>query len=218
MKNWLRRHIPLLFLFLIANGPAFAEAQTQGRIATVDMEKIFDRYWKRKAAEDRLKSMQADMEKEAKNMKDEFTQVKDEYDKLYSSAADSNISPEERDKRKKAADEKMKKMSELNDVFKQYDANAKTRLVEQGQRLKSQILDEIRNTASARAKAQGFALVIDISALSGKGTPIVLYSNNESDMTEAILADLNRGAHENDPSKTEEKPADKKDELKKTGK
>lgn len=215
MKNWLRQYIPLLLLFSLAGAPAMAQAQ--GKIATVDMKKIFDRYWKKKAAEERLKSITADVEKEEKNMKDEFNQIKDDYTALNNSSVDSNISPEERDKRKKAADEKLKKMRELDDAFKQYDASAKTRLMEQGQRLKSQIIDEIRNTASAKAKAQGFALVLDTAAVSGDGIPIILYSNNENDMTEAVLADLNRGAHDADSLKSDEKSGDKKEQTK-TGK
>ena len=213
MKNWLRRYIPILLLFLIASGPAMA----QGKIATVDMKKIFERYWKKKAAEERLKSQQSDMEKEEKNMKDEFNQLKEEFNTLNNSTADANISLEERDKRKKLADDKMKKMKDLDDAFKQYDANAKTRLMEQGQRLKSQIVDEIRNQATAKAKAQGFALVLDTAAVSGDGIPIVLFSNNENDITDAVLVELNRGA-QSDPSKFEDKPADKKEESKKTGK
>src|SRR5215471_547397 len=210
MKIWLRRYIPVLLLLLIATGPAMA----QGKIATVDMKKIFERYWKKKAAEDRLKEQQASMEKEEKNMKEEFNQLKEEYNTINNSTADSNISPDERDKRKKLADDKMKKMKDLDDAFKQYHANAQTRLLDQGQRLKQQIVDEIRNTASAKAKAQGFALVIDTAAVSGDGIPVILYSNNENDITEAVLADLNRGA-QSDPSKAEDKPADKKDDTKK---
>jgi Skp family chaperone for outer membrane proteins len=213
MKNWLRRYIPILLLLSVASGPAMA----QGKIATVDMKKIFDRYWKKKAAEDRLKDQQAGMEKEEKNMKEEFNQLKEEYNTLNNSTGDSNISPEERDKRKKLADDKMKKMKDLDDAFKQYDASAKTRLMEQGQRLKSQIVDEIRNQATAKAKAQGFALVLDTAAVSGDGIPIILFSNNENDITDAVLVELNRGA-QTDPSKAEDKPANKKEESKKTGK
>lgn len=213
MKNWLRRYLPVLLLLFIASGPAMA----QGKIATVDMKKIFDRYWKKKAAEDRLKDQQADVEKEEKNMKNEFNQLKEEYNTINNSTADSNISPEERDKRKKLADDKMKKMKDLDDAFKTYDGNAKTRLIEQGQRFKSQIVDEIRNQATAKAKAQGFALVIDTAAVSGDGIPIILYSNNENDITDAVLVELNRGA-QSDPSKFDDKPSDKKEESKKTGK
>jgi len=189
----------------------------QSKIATVDMKKIFDRYWKKKAAEEQLKDQQATMEKEEKSMNEEYNQVKDEYEKLNAATVDSNISPEERDKRKKSADEKLKKMNDLREAFKQYDANAKTRLMEQGQRLKGRIIDEIRNQATAKAKAQGFALVIDTAAVSGDGIPVILYSNNENDITEAVLVELNRGAQP-DPSKTEDKPAEKKDETRKAGK
>jgi hypothetical protein len=56
--------------------------------------------------------------------------------------------------------------------------------------------------------------VFDTAAESANNTPVLLYSNNENDMTDAVLAQLNVGAPPETP-KSEEKPAEKKDEKKK---
>jgi hypothetical protein len=56
--------------------------------------------------------------------------------------------------------------------------------------------------------------MLDTSAECVNNTPVVLYSNNENDITDAVLAQLNAGAPAETPKK-EEKPAEKKDEQKK---
>lgn len=213
MNNLFGKWVAALLLLSLLSTPALA----QGKIATVDVKKIFDNYWKKKAAQRQIDDQKADIDKEEKNMQDEFKQVKDDYDAAINSSTDQNISPEERDKRKKLADDKFKRLRDLQENFKSYDASAKTRLVEQGQRMEGKIIDEIRGAAAAKAKAQGFALVLDTAAVSGSGTPICLYSNGENDMTDAVLLELNRSARD-DTGKSDEKPTDKKDDKKKDAK
>ena len=150
-------------------------------------------------------------------MQDEYKQVKEEYDSAITGSSDLNISPEERDKRKKTADDKFKRMGELQDAYKRYEAAAKTRLLEQGQRMEGKIIDEIRDAVAAKAKAQGFSLVLDTTAVSGTGVPIFLYSNNENDMTDAVLVELNRVAP-TDTTKVDDKPAEKNTDKKKDSK
>ena len=65
---------------------------------------------------------------------------------------------------------------------------------EQRNRMRTSIIDEIRKVVDAKAKAAGYSLVIDIAAESVNTTPIVLYCNNESDITDAVLAQLNSTA------------------------
>ncbi len=191
-------------------------AWAQNRMATIDLRKVFDGYWKKKQAEAALKERQADMEKEDKNMLDDLKKAKDEYDTLLASANDQNASPEERDKRKKAAEDKLKQMRDLRETIDQYERQARSTISEQTQRLRSNILGEIRNVVIAKAKASGFSMVIDTAAESGNLTPVVLFSNNENDITDVVLQQLNAAAPA-EAAKTEEAPA-KKDEGKKEGK
>ncbi len=182
--------VPALLLMGLLTGSAPAQV----KVATVDMKKIFERYWKKKAAEDQLQQLKDDMEKEEKNMESEFKTVKKEYDDATEAARDSNISPEERDKRKQVVEDKFKRMRDLQEGYQQYDRNAKSRLMEQTQRMRTKIIDEIRTVATAKAKATGFNLVLDVAAQSGDATPVVLYTSGENDLTDSILIELNRTA------------------------
>ncbi len=186
----------------------------QGRIATVDLRKVFDGYWKTKQADAALRERAADMEKEHKSMLDDYKKAKEDYQTLLTEANNQTLSLEERDKRKKSAEDKFKQIKETEDSIAQYERQARTTLDEQRKRMRDSIVDEIRTTVSGKAKAAGYALVLDTVADSANNTPIVLYSNNENDLTTAVLTQLNAGAPADAP-KTDPKKADKKDEKKK---
>ncbi len=212
MQNLLCRWVPAVFLMTLLTGSAWA----QGRLATVDLKKVFDGYWKTKQASAALDERKKDMEKEDKNMLDDYKKMKDEYAQLDSASNDQNVSPGERDKRKKAASDKLKQMKDLEDTIVQYERQARTTLLEQNQRMRNNILGEIRNIVGAKAKAGGISLVFDTAAQSADSTPIVLFTNNEHDMTDDVLKELNRSAPA-DTTVTESKPVAGADD-KKTGK
>src|ERR1041385_101163 len=113
MKKVLFRLIPgLMVIFCLC--PAGA---AEMRIGTVDLRKVFEGYWKKRQAEAQLKDRQADMEKEDKNMLDDYKKLKDDYQNLLNSANDQAISLEERDKRKQLAEAKLKQMKDLEETI-----------------------------------------------------------------------------------------------------
>ena len=67
-----------------------------------------------------------------------------------------------------------------------------------------------RAVISARAKAAGYTLVIDISGETLNNTPLILYANGENDITEAILTQINATAPPpaKADAKTDAKPAE----------
>ena len=193
----------------VLGGPALA----QSRMATVDLRKVFDGYWKKKQAEAALKERQTDMEKEDRNMVDDYKKAKDEYQSLLASANDQAVSTEERDKRKSGAEEKLRRMKEMEESIATYERQARTTIGEQSQRMRSNILTEIRNVVNAKAKAGNFSLIIDTAAESINNTPIFLYTNNENDITDAVLQQLNATAPA-DALKADDKTTDKDDKKK----
>jgi outer membrane protein len=208
MTNLSMRIVLGLFLMSLMGGPALA----QNRMGTVDLRKVFDGYWKKKQAEAALKERQTDMEKEDRNMVDDYKKVKDDYQNLLAGANDQAVSTEERDKRKNAAEEKLRRMKEMEETIAQYERQARTTIGEQSQRMRSNILSEIRNVVNAKAKAGGFSLVIDTAAESINNTPVFLFTNGENDITDSVLQQLNATAPA-DALKDDKSPAaDKKKE------
>lgn len=187
MKQLLSR----LLLGLLCAGFLTASGYGQVRVATIDLSKVFDGYWKTKQAQGILKERQADMEKEMKSMMEDQKQAKEAYDRLIVDANDPAVSSEERDKRKRAAEEKLKYLRDQNDVILQYDRQAKATIEEQMRRLREAILTEIRAIVNARAKSSAYTMVIDSAAESINRTPVLLYHNGENDLTQDVLKELN---------------------------
>src|SRR5215467_6127043 len=140
MKNVLLKLIAGWVLMLLLGSSALA----QNRIATIDLRKVFDNYWKTKQADANLKDQAADMEKEHKKLLDDWKKEKDDYQTLLASANDQSFSVEEREKRKKLAEDKFKSIKEAEDSISQYERQARITLDEKRRRMRDNILVEIR--------------------------------------------------------------------------
>ncbi|MEK7707464.1 MAG: OmpH family outer membrane protein [Verrucomicrobiota bacterium] len=210
MKNMFRRMLLAAVLAGVLTGSAWA----QTRIATVDLRKLFDGYWKTKQADAALKERAADLDKEYKGLRDDYQKSKEEYKKLLADANDQAVAAEERDKRKQAAEAKLKNIKETEETVVQFERQARTTLDEQKRRMRDNIVNEIRIVVNAKAKSAGFGLVVDTTAESITGTPVVIFTSGENNLTEDVLSQLNAGA----PVETT-KPTEKtKEEPKKEGK
>jgi outer membrane protein len=176
----------------------------------VDLAKIWDGYWKTKEAKANIKDRNAEAEKSVKDMNDELVKARDEYQKLAASAEDSAISADERERRKKAAEDKLRDVKERNDRMQEAVTQEKVALQDQVQRMTERLLEEIQAAVAAKAKAANYAMVLDSSAKVGNGTSVVLFTSGENDLTDQVLSQLN-SARINIPGAGEtNKPADSK--------
>ncbi len=209
MTFLLKRVLPAIILAGLLTG--VAEAQV--KIGTIDLRRVFDGYWKTKQSDGTLKERAADMEKEHKNMLDDYKKAREEYQQLVTSAADQAVAQEERDRRKRSAEEKLRYLKDQEETIAQYERQARQTLDEHRRRMRDTILGEIKTIVNARAKADGFTLVLDTAAESFNNTPVVMFSNNENDITEPVLKELNAAAPADvakDASKPETPAAEKK--------
>jgi outer membrane protein len=189
MKMILKRLIPGALLCSLLSSAALA----QPKIGTIDLRKVFDNYWKTKQANEMLQSQQADMEKTDKELIAKAEKAKNDYQKLIADSNDQAISAEEKEKRRNAAEDKFKELNDDKDAIAQFERIAINTREAQVRRTHDNILAEIRTVVSAKAKAGGFTLVVDVSDPVNT-SPVVLYSNGENDVTDAVLTQLNAGA------------------------
>lgn len=203
MKTLLKKLIPLLVLFVGTS--AFA----QFKIATVDLNRVFTNYWKTKEAQTAIDERRTDIEKTDKEMMATYTRAKEDYQKMMDSVNDPAVSVEEKDKRQKAAEDKLKDLREQEDNITQFERGSRTTLDEQLRRTRDNIVADIRVAITARAKTDGYTMVIDTGATSINQTPVLLYcSPGENDITDSIIKQINIGAPVDMP-KSDEKPATK---------
>jgi outer membrane protein len=171
-----------------------AGAQAQSRIATVDLKKTFDSYWKTKQADANIKDLAAELDKTRKSMVDDYQKRNEDYKKLLDAANDQAVAAEQREKRKKDAESALLEIKQIENDVAQFDRTSRTRLAEQQRRMRDSILKEIRDVINAKAKTKAYNLVVDTAAESINATPITLYFTTENDITDEVVAQLNVNA------------------------
>ena len=170
-----------------------ATAQTP-RIGVIDLRKVFEDFYKTKAANTRLKERLVDLEKEQKALLDQYQKAKEEYKRAMDDANDQALSMDEREKRKKSAESKLLDVQTLQQTIDDFNKTARTSLDEQERNLRDKIMGEIRGVITTKAKAAGFTMVFDTAAETVNRTPVIPYYSGESDLTADVLKELNATA------------------------
>lgn len=196
----------ILILSVCAAVALSAGAAEGQKVATIDLRKVFDGYWRTKQADANLKEQAADLEKERKMMLDQFQKGEESYKKMLDGANDQALAAAEREKRKKDAENELLGLRDMEARIKQFDNTSRTTLGERQRRMRDNILQEIRDTIKARVKTFGYTLVIDTAAETPNGTPIILFSGGNDDLTEPVLEQLNLNAPAATPGKNDAKP------------
>ena len=213
MKIIIKRILPLVLVAWLGALPVFA----QPRIATVDVQKVFEKYWRREQAQAALKDRGQTFDKEIKNLQDDLEKLGADFEKLREASNDQSVTKEERDKRKALADNKLLEIKTAQNTLKTTAENARDQIMSQQKRLYDSIFEQITTAIKAKAKSSGYTLVLNTAPPSPGMVPSVLYTNGDSDLTDAILAQLNAGApppvadpDANKPDgKSKDKPGDK---------
>lgn len=169
-------------------------AQAQGRMASVDLVKVFTDYWKTKQSKLALEESKTEIKKEFEAMQDAHKKLTQGFQKLVADANDQAVSADERDKRKKALEPRGKELQESEANLKQFYTRSETELKMKTDRMMETVIKDIKAVVASKARSGGYAYVVDTSAKSLAQTEVFLYSNGESDLTDAVIKDLNAAA------------------------
>jgi len=186
--------VTALFLGLFA---APDPAQAQGKLGVVNLRIVFEGYYKRKLADVKIKERAGELDQELEEKMGRRKAAEEAYNTAATAATDLSASPEERDRRKADADRKLLTVKELEQDIAKFRQQAEAILREQQTRMRTRVLEEIQAEIEAKARAEGYYLVIDKDADSRNDTKVIVFHNGEHDMTQAILAKLNAGAPAN---------------------
>lgn len=214
MKNAIRSLI--LAAFALAIPPLSSAAEL--KLATVDMRKAFEGYWKTKRAEADLKDKATGFEQKFKTMADDRQKSIETHQKMVGNASDPALSPEEREKRKKLIEGKVIEIREIEQALQQFDRSSRETLTTQRRNITEKLTAEIRDVINAKSKAAGYTMVFDSSGMSGPFAPFVIYHNGQSELTDDVLKQLNATAPPEVapvPPKKEGGPAEIKPDTKK---
>jgi len=211
---------PLVAAAILAALLPCTSALAQGKVGVINLTKVFDEFWRTKQADVQIKDRLTEFEKMGQSMYDDYKKANEEFGKQIEAANDPALSKEESEKRRKDLDKKRKDILEMENNIKQFQGNSQRALMEQSGRVRESIMRDVRGVVEEKAKAGGYATVLDVSALSATGTPFIVFTTqtgSESDLSDSVAKALAATAPPDvdkadpkAPKKVEEKPADKK--------
>ena len=187
------RSLPTVLLVLAVSALTVT-AQAPLKIATIDLRKVFDGYYKTKQADVGLKEEAAGLEKTAKGMLEDYKKANDEYKQFAESANDPAVSAEERARRDKNAKDKLLEIRQLEQQVQSFQRQSEATLLEKRRRMRENLLREIREAIVTKARSGGYNLVIDTAADSVNQTPVFLLADTGVDLTDDMIKALNAAA------------------------
>jgi outer membrane protein len=182
----------LVAVAAIAFTAVTTHAQTAPKILVVDLAKLFDNHWKTQEQTDKLKEDEkkaqdqlAVITKDGNALVEQFKEL-DEQSKNPAATADAKAKAQA-DAQKKY-DEIQQKRSEQNSFVQ----NTGNTLKQRFQTFKTLMLEEITKTAVEIAKKKGATFLVDKSGPTLVGVSNILYSDPTLDITEEVMAELNK--------------------------
>jgi outer membrane protein len=185
----------LLFLSLLFFVPV-SLASADLKVATVDLSKAFDGYYKTKEIQTSLKEKQDEAQKELQDKVADYQKIGDEVQKLDQQSKDPTLSAEARAEKAKARDQRGADLQAAQRQIEEFRTERSNELKDELIRRRKEVVDEITKVINDYSGPQGYDMVIDKSSASAaSGVPIILYSSSKlPDITDVIIKQLNAGA------------------------
>lgn len=160
------------------------------KMVFVDLERVFDGFYKTQLAKSRMEVQQKDIEAERQVMVDEMTAVNSEVDTLRKEARDVTLTAEIREGKRLLYEQRLIELRSKQKEIEEFTARRQQQLQVQVTRMSQSIMDEIRQTVVDYAKKEGLQAVIDNSSRRA-AVGVFIYTHPDVEITEMILTTLN---------------------------
>ena len=173
--------------------PIASFAQGTLKVGTVDMNRAFKEYNKTKDAESKINDAKNAAKKEYDERAESYKKALDEINKLNQQLEAPALSADAKTAKAKERDEKITSIKNMEREINEFRQTRERQLQEQALRMREGIVKEITDIVMERVKANNLDLVFDKSGMSLNGVPLVMYSRDNAEFTNDIVAALNKG-------------------------
>ncbi|MBA3272832.1 MAG: OmpH family outer membrane protein [Chthoniobacterales bacterium] len=172
--------------------PLSGFAQGSLKVGTVDMNRAFKEYTKTKDAEKKINEAKDAAKKEYDERAGGYKKALDEINKLSQQLEAPALSADAKSQKGKERDEKIGNIKNMEREITEFRQTREQQLQQQALRMREGIVQEITDVVMEKVKATGMDLVLDKSGMSLNGVPLVLYSRENAEFTNDIVAALNK--------------------------
>jgi outer membrane protein len=172
--------------------PLASFAQGTLKIGTVDMQRAFKEYNKTKEAEAKINDAKNAARKEYDDRAEDYKKALDEINNLNKQLESPALSADKKTQTAKERDDKIAKIKNMEREISDFRQTRERQLQEQLMRMREGIVKEITDVVMEKIKANNLDLVFDKSGMSINGVPFLMYSHDNIDFTNDIIAVLNK--------------------------
>jgi outer membrane protein len=187
----MKKSLSTLFVLMLSF-PLAAFAQGTLKIGTVDMQRAFKEYNKTKEAESKINDAKNAARKEYDDRAEDYKKALDEINNLNKQLESPALSADKKTQSAKERDDKIAKIKNMEREISDFRQTRERQLQEQLMRMREGIVKEITDVVMEKVKANNLDLVFDKSGMSINGVPVLMYSHDNIDFTNDIIAVLNK--------------------------
>lgn len=178
---------------LLTTGGVMAAEQ---KIAFINMERVFDEYYKTKTANIQFKARGEEIDGKRKEFVAKTKALKADFDRLNAEYRDKSLNDATREKKREEAEDKLSEFKEAEGKLMEFDKVYKKEIADQMRQMQTQIVGEIRGVIQTYAAENKIDIVFDSSGKTLNNVEGVMYFDKRTDITDPILAIMNKNAPE----------------------
>lgn len=204
MKNYLKLSVMICALAVFGMGSASAEKL---KIATVDMQNLFKEYHRTTEEQQKFSEEFARIQKENNERLAGIRAIEEDLQSLKKKIEDPALADNVKREKSREFQLKLDEAKAMDRERREF-LSRRTRALELKKQASMQgILEEIRKRIVDHSKKEDFDFVLDKSGLSANQVPFLLYTKDATDITAALLTELNKDApaKEAAPASTDKK-------------
>jgi outer membrane protein len=169
-----------------------SQAQAQVKVGTIDMQKVFNAYYKTRDAEGKLKDAQKAYKDELDSQMDIYKKNMDTINKLNEEINKPELSTANKDQKAQERDSKIQEEKGLEKDITEFRQTREKQIQDQMKRMRDGIVEDIMKIVTDQVKAQNYDIVFDKSGFSANNiVSVVLYAKDSYDFSDSVISKLN---------------------------
>ena len=164
------------------------------RIAVVNLDRIFNSYYKSRIAEDFLNQQAEAARTYMSQMNSQLESLRSEARRLGTNALNPALTDQARKKAADDAEAAVAKVKAKETEISLYANERRREFLRLQQEKRNEIVKDIQKEIKRRAAAGNYAFVLDVSGKSTTGLPTVLIYPGKNDISDEVIRELNRSA------------------------
>jgi len=203
MKN---SNKPFFACLIFAAMAAVGFAQTP-KIAVVDMAALYDNHYKKQEQDAKLRGDEEKAQAELEKLNAEGNTLVQEYQELIDQTKNPALSDDAKIKAEQDAQLKLQDIDRKRQEVASFRQNTAASLQQRIRTFRDLMLEEISKIATDVAKRQGVTMLLDKAGPSLIGISPIIYAEGTLDITDAVMAEINKGRPAGAPAAASTAPA-----------